>query len=183
MPKQAKPTSRSPLAALALALPLCSGMWLGLGPASEAAAAPPPMGGGGGGAGPEEEACAGRSIGDACTLPNRQLGTCGQGTCNRLDYSQGSPPKAVEEACVVCQSGGAAPSEDGATNEDGAKREDTGAGGSASNAGPSSKPSDKEPPESSSRCRVDPKGGSPVGLAVLVLLAWVRRGRRRDTAA
>jgi MYXO-CTERM domain-containing protein len=142
---------------------------------SVAAAAPPPTVGGGG-SGPEQEACSGRAVGDACTLPNRALGTCGQGTCNRLDYSQGSPPKAIEEACVVCQpsqghgngpalgTGGAPP--DGSAD---------GADGTAS----SDSAASKEPPQSESRCRIDATR-EPVGLAGLVallLLAGVRRRR------
>lgn len=154
--------------------------WL-LAISNEAQAAPPPTTGGGGG--PEQEACAGRSVGDACTLPNRALGTCGQGTCNRLDYSQGSPPKAIEEPCIVCQpsqghgngpalgTGGAPPPDESASDD----------GGAAS--GPT-----KEPPKSESRCQIAAtrEPGGFVGLAALLLLACVpvqrqsRLGRRRD---
>lgn len=138
-----------------------------------AVAAPPPTTGGG--SGPEQEACSGRAVGDACTLPNRALGTCGQATCNRLDYSGGSPPKAIEEACVVCQAsqghgngpalgtGGAPPNE---SADDGAEAPSSG--------GPT-----KEPPKSESRCRIDstrePEGLA--GLAALLLLAGIRRRR------
>lgn len=141
---------------------------LSLGLSSVAAAAPPA--GGTGGAGPEEEACGGRGVGDACTLPNRALGTCKAGTCNRLDYSGGSPPKAVEQACVVCQPGA---SRDGppALGSGGAPPDDGGEGGNAGegdDAGESARTSSgKEPPQSSSRCRVDPDGG---GLGMLGLL-------------
>ena len=148
---------------------LCAGFLL-LAPSVVVAAPPPTLGGGS--SGPEQEACNGRAIGDACTLPNRQLGTCGQGTCNRLDYSQGSPPRAIEEPCVVCQansgheqhptlgSGGAPPDESGAS---------TGAGSGADD--------DKQPPESSSRCRVTDDLGDPalLGLASLLLLSFARR--------
>jgi MYXO-CTERM domain-containing protein len=139
-----------------------------------AVAAPPPTTGGG--AGPEQEACSGRAVGDACTLPNRALGTCGQGTCNRLDYSGGSPPKAIEEACVVCQAsqghgngpalgtGGAPPNESA----------DDGADAAPSSGGPT-----KEPPPAESRCQIgstrEPVGLA--GLAALLLLAGVRRRR------
>lgn len=140
-----------------------------------AVAAPPPTTGGG--AGPEQEACSGRAVGDACTLPNRALGTCGQGTCNRLDYSQGSPPKAIEEACVVCQASqghgngpmlgtGGAPPDDTA---------DEGPAGGSSSGGSGT----KEPPKSESRCRID-ETRDPIGLAglaALLLLASVRRRR------
>jgi MYXO-CTERM domain-containing protein len=141
-----------------------------------AVAAPPPTTGGG--AGPEQEACSGRAVGDACTLPNRALGTCGQGTCNRLDYSQGSPPKAIEEACVVCQAAsqghgngpmlgtGGAPPDDSA--------DEAAAGGSSSGGAGT-----KEPPKSESRCRID-STRDPIGLAglaALLLLASVRRRR------
>ena len=152
---------------------------------NEAVAAPPPMTGGGG-SGPEQEACAGRSVGDACTLPNRALGTCGQGTCNRLDYSQGSPPKAIEEPCVVCKpsqghdkgpalgTGGAPPDESAS---------DDGGAASGSSSGPT-----KEPPKSESRCQIAEtrEPGGFAGLAVLLLLACIpvrrrsRLGGRRD---
>jgi hypothetical protein len=150
--------------------------WL-LAVSNVAVAAPPPTTGGSG-SGPEQEACAGRALGDACTLPNRALGTCGQGTCNRLDYSQGSPPKAIEEPCTVCQ-----PSEGhdkgpalgtGGTPPDESNHNGAGASGSSSGAG-------KEPPESESRCRVD-TSRDPVGfaeLAALLVLACAR-ARRRD---
>lgn len=139
--------------------------------ATPAAAAPP-------GAGPEEEACQGRSVGDACTLPNNQLGTCSNATCNRLDYSQGSPPKAIEEACVVCQPAGAgAGGHDGPPmlgGEGGSEPPEADSGASEG----SSKETGKEPPESASRCRVDDSGGSPAGLAVFAgLLVLVRRRR------
>jgi hypothetical protein len=155
-------------------------VWL-LAVSNVAFAAPPPTTGGGG-SGPEQEACAGRAVGDACTLPNRALGTCGQGTCNRLDYSQGSPPKAIEEPCVVCRAaeghgigpslgtGGAPPDE--SAPDDGATVNSSSSGSS------------KEPPESESRCRIaethEPVG--LLGLAALSLLAWVpaRRRSRRD---
>jgi hypothetical protein len=153
-------------------------VWL-LAISNVAVAAPPPTTGGGG-SGPEQEACAGRAVGDACTLPNRALGTCGQGTCNRLDYSQGSPPKAIEEPCIVCRpaeghgigpslgTGGAPPDEPATASDDG-----TAASGSSS--GPS-----KEPPQSESRCQIastrDPVG--LVGLAALLLLACVPARRR-----
>ena len=146
-----------------------------------AAAAPPSVGGGG--AGPEEQACSGRSVGDACTLPNKQLGTCAQGTCNRLDYSGGSPPKAVEESCVVCQSGqtphdggpmlgsgGPPPDEGEAAPEDGAKGAQEGA---AEGSGP---------PTSTSRCSVVAGDHAPVsGLALALGLLIGLGSRRRRT--
>jgi MYXO-CTERM domain-containing protein len=142
-----------------------------------AVAAPPPTTGGD--AGPEQEACSGRVVGDACTLPNRALGTCGQGTCNRLDYSGGSPPKAIEEACVVCQASpghGNGP----ALGTGGAPSESAGDGADAPSSGGSSSDSPtKEPPQSESRCRID-STREPVGLAglaALLLLAGVRRRR------
>src|SRR5690606_22447581 len=121
------------------------GLMLGL--ASPVAAAPPSTGG----AGPEEEACVGRASGDACTLPNNQLGTCAAATCNRLDYSGGSPPKAIEEACVVCKPGGAQPHDDRPMLGG-----DDGADSNPPDSNPASnetKPSEtKEPPKSESRC-------------------------------
>ena len=136
-----------------------------------AAAAPPASGG----AGPEQEACAGRASGDACTLPNNQLGTCAPATCNRLDYSGGSPPKAIEEPCIVCKSAGAQP-HDGPPMLGG----DAGASAGEDDGEPSSNGSAeiKEPPESKSRCRLDPSAPNPAGLALLAgLLLFTRRRR------
>jgi hypothetical protein len=154
---------------------------LGLFAISNVAAAAPPPTVGGGGAGPEQEACAGRSVGDACTLPNQALGTCGQGVCNRLDYSQGSPPKAIEEPCVVCkpsQGHDGGPPLGTTTTTETSPTEDSAATGAAAGEGAGS----KEPPKSESRCTIDTErrlgGREPVGfagLAVLLLLACVRR--------
>jgi hypothetical protein len=151
---------------------------------SVAVAAPPPTGGGG--AGPEQEACSGRTVGDPCTLPNRALGTCGQGTCNRLDYSQGSPPKAIEEPCVVCQSSAGHGSEpslgSGGAPPDSDEPANTGvASGSSDKSSSDKSPVAKEPPKSESRCQID-TAREPVGLAgltALLLLACVGRRRGR----
>jgi hypothetical protein len=127
------------------------------------------------GAGPEEEACQTRAVGDACTLPNNQLGTCANATCNRLDYSGGSPPKAIEEACIVCKAPGAQ-AHDGPPMLGG----DGGAGASDSGSADSGKQPDKEPPASSSRCQIGERGSEPAGLALfagLLLLAGRRRPR------
>lgn len=134
-----------------------------------------------GGAGPEE-ACAGRASGDACTLPNNQLGTCAAATCNRLDYSGGSPPKAIEEACIVCKPAGGQP-HDGPPilgGDGGASPSDADAGGEGE---PSSSGAEgKEPPESKSRCRLDPDDPNPAGLALLagLLLIGFLHARRRS---
>lgn len=142
---------------------------------SVAVAAPPPTTGGG--AGPEQEACAGRAVGDACTLPNRALGTCGQGVCNRLDYSQGSPPKAIEEPCIVCQPSeghGNGPALGTAGTPPDETASDDGAAASSSSG------ATKEPPKSESRCQIaatrDPAGFA--GLGVLLLLTCVPARRR-----
>ncbi|WP_146661920.1 MYXO-CTERM sorting domain-containing protein [Enhygromyxa salina] len=158
---------------------------LSLGVSSVAAAAPPaadardaPVGSSSGGAGPEEEACAGRSVGDACSLPNRQLGTCTAGTCNRLDYSGGSPPKAIEEACVVCQPGAGDPGHGGPPSlGSGGAPPDSGDGGDASESTPAD--TGKEPPKSSSRCRVTPDAGGPGALGLLGILGLLGVTLRR----
>jgi hypothetical protein len=144
--------------------------------ASPAAATPPATGG----SGPEEEACAGRASGDACTLPNNQLGTCAAATCNRLDYSGGSPPKAIEEACVVCKPAGA--TTDGPPimgGDGGTPPAEAGDEGEVQPSSTTATADDKEPPETSSRCRVDDGAPSPAGLALLaglLLIALPRRG-------
>jgi MYXO-CTERM domain-containing protein len=156
-------THRTPLFVTSLLVPLF-GVLLGFG--APAAAAPP------GGAGPEEEACVGRSSGDACTLPNNQLGTCAAATCNRLDYSGGSPPKAIEESCIVCRPAGAQP-HDGPPMLGG----DGGASPGEAEVSPSSNDDGKEPPKSTSRCRLDPDDPSPAGLALLAGMLWLVRRR------
>ena len=138
--------------------------------AGPAAAAPPSTGG----AGPEQEACAGRASGDACTLPNNQLGTCAASTCNRLDYSGGSPPKAIEEACVVCKAAGAQATGHGGPPMLGG---DGGSEPAESGATPSTRDS-KEPPASASRCQLAASSDGPAGLALLAgLLVFARRRR------
>jgi MYXO-CTERM domain-containing protein len=168
-------THRTPISVASISLLGSSlGLLLCLSVGGPAAAAPPASGG----AGPEQEACAGRASGDACTLPNNQLGTCAPATCNRLDYSGGSPPKAIEEPCIVCKSAGAQP-HDGPPmlGGDGGASPGEGEGdGEPSSSG--SVAETKEPPESSSRCRLDPSAPNPAGLALLAgLLLFARRRR------
>ena len=146
--------------------------------ASPVAAAPPASGG----AGPEEEACVGRASGDACSLPNNNPGICAAATCNRLDYSGGSPPKAIEEACIVCKhpqagppmlggdGGSGEPASSGAGAEAGADGEPSSGGAAASE--------DKQPPETSSRCQINDRSPSPAGLALLAGLLLIVRPRR-----
>lgn len=148
--------------------------------AGTVAAAPPA-----GGAGPEEEACSGLASGDACVLPNNQQGTCAPATCNRLDYSGGSPPKATEEACIVCKGGQAGPpmlggdgggdggSGNAAASEAGADNDDNNNDNNASSSAET-----KEPPASASRCRVEDRTPSLAGLALLVGLLLIARPRR-----
>jgi MYXO-CTERM domain-containing protein len=149
---------------------------------ASAAAAPPSTGG----SGPEQEACSGRSAGDACTLPNNQLGTCAASTCNRLDYSGGSPPKSIEEPCVICQAPGGQPHDGppmlgGDGGEGGSEPADSG-----SKSDEEAATSSKEPPPSASRCRVTDEEPNPAGLALvgLVLFCGRRRAaRRRQTVS
>lgn len=137
------------------------------------AAAAPPMVGGDSGS-PEEQACMGKVVSDPCTLPNGSAGACGDGTCSRLDYSQGSPPKATEEACIVCKAG-VTPGNPPAVGGSGG-----GSGGSSSNGeqnGASNDAGDKEPPESSSRCSLT-DSPEPLGTSLLLLgllVVWRRR--------
>ena len=134
------------------------------------AAAAPPMVGGDSGS-PEEQACMGKAVSDPCSLPNGSAGACGNGTCSRLDYSQGSPPKATEEACIVCKAG-VTPGNPPVVG---------GTGGGSSNSdqqnGASKDSNDKEPPESSSRCSLT-DSPNPLGTSLLLLgllVAWRRR--------
>lgn len=144
--------------------------------ASPVAAAPPANGG----AGPEEEACVGRASGDACSLPNNNPGICAAATCNRLDYSGGSPPKAVEEACVVCKHPQAGPpmlGGDGGSGEPASSGAEAGADGEPSSGGAATT-EEKQPPESSSRCQINDRNPSPAGLALLAGLLLIVRPRR-----
>jgi hypothetical protein len=149
-----------------------------LGFASPAVAAPV------GEAGPEQEACADRASGDACSLPNNQLGTCGEAVCSRLDYSGGSPPKSIEGPCVICKAAGSQPH--GGPPILGGDGGDGGAdpaadGGADSGTEPSTSTSDgKEPPKTSSKCTVEDQAPNTAGLAMLaglILLGWCRRSR------
>lgn len=158
---------------LSLAFVLCLGL------ASEAAAQPPEQG-------PDEVACQGKRVGEACSLINGQAGACGQGTCSRLDYSGGSPPKATEESCVVCQAG-ATPSNDGppalgtggpSPDDGGANADTAGAGNEAADG----KTEVDEPPKSESRCSVEPAPSRSGGLVALGLLALGLVGMRRRRA-
>lgn len=46
--------------------------------------------------------CNGKKAGDACQTDDKKSGGCKSSTCSRLDYSQGTPPKSVEYACLTC---------------------------------------------------------------------------------
>ncbi|MFV8752157.1 hypothetical protein ACNOYE_16540 [Nannocystaceae bacterium ST9] len=131
-------------------------------------------------AGPDEAACQAKASGDACTLVNGRAGTCGPGTCSRLDYSQGSPPKASEEPCTVCVAG--------SSPQGPALGEASGADEGRTVAEPGSEPSDTEasektdePPKTKSRCSVmDRSAPSDLGWLGLLALGLVvqRRSRR-----
>lgn len=54
---------------------------------------------------PTEDACRGKSRGDACTADGKG-GTCQPDRCCRLDYSNGTPPGQVCEDCLTCKPGG-----------------------------------------------------------------------------
>lgn len=106
-------------------------------------------------------------------MPNEQGGICGPATCNRLDYSGGSPPKAIEEPCLVCKAGGSP-----MLGAEGGEAADP----PATKAGTDPKPepdAKKDPPASKSQCEVDSRGSSPAGLALLAGLALGFRRRRR----
>lgn len=56
----------------------------------------------------EEEACAGRAVGAACTA-GPTSGTCQVGTCTRLQYADGSMPTPMEYECTRCTAGATPP--------------------------------------------------------------------------
>jgi MYXO-CTERM domain-containing protein len=51
---------------------------------------------------PDQAACHGKTLGQPCTAAGVP-GHCAQTTCGRLDYSQGTPPRAVRVPCVICR--------------------------------------------------------------------------------
>ena len=53
---------------------------------------------------PEEDSCRDQKAGASCRIDGK-AGTCQESTCGRLDYSQGTPPRGVEEPCQVCVPG------------------------------------------------------------------------------
>jgi hypothetical protein len=135
------------------------------------AAAQPPA------AGPDEAACEGKASGDACTLINGQAGACGPGTCARLDYSQGSPPKSIEEPCTVCKVG-APPlgsSETSTTSGAAGSRAAVDEGAKSASA-----EGDDDPPKTTSRCSVTERSGTgDLGVASLLLVLLLGSRRRR----
>lgn len=133
-------------------------------------------------AGPDEAACQGKQSGEACSLVNGSAGSCGPGTCSRLDYSQGSPPRASEEPCTVCVVASVStdhhPPPLGTTtdtSEGAATSEEPRSSGDAKSAEADA------PPESSSRCNVtDRSHPSDLGwLGLLGACAVGLAGRRR----
>lgn len=145
---------------------------LGLALSPGRAAAQPPALGGDPDAGPQEQACAGKAVGDACSMPNDQPGTCAEGTCSRLDYSGGSPPKATEEPCIVCEPG----LSPGNPPDSGA---DAGGGDDGGSADASARDSSKEPPETGSRCSIVDEGSTPLPMALVLFGLGVAGVRRR----
>lgn len=146
---------------------------LALGFAPRDVAAQPPA------AGPDEAACEGKASGDACTLINGQAGACGLGTCARLDYSQGSPPKSIEEPCTVCKvgapplgSGDASTTSGPAGGTEPAPVDDTAKSATAEG--------DDDPPKSTSRCSVTERSpAGDLGWVSLLAVLWFGRRRRR----
>jgi MYXO-CTERM domain-containing protein len=134
-------------------------------------------------AGPDEAACQGKQDGDACTLINGTAGACGPGTCSRLDYSQGSPPKATEEPCTVCVAG-AAPNPPPLGTTETTTDASPASGGAEANSGEGeAKASEDEPPQSASRCSVmdrsEPSDLGWLGLLVMGLVVGRRMRRSR----
>lgn len=148
---------------------------------------------------PPEEACNGKKVDDACSLPDGAKGVCKTSKCNQLDYSQGSPPKSIEVDCLICNTSGEPPGpgpgtggapgpsgDDGGENagDEGAEPppgpgpvevggEDDGAADPLPTANPDTP---TEPPQSESRCSVGTHA-SPLWLGLVVVAAWRRRRR------
>jgi hypothetical protein len=67
---------------------------------------------------PNLAGCDMKKAGDACVKDDDSDGTCVQQKCNKLDYSNGTPPTSVEYDCILCSGPpGATPSGDAAEDE------------------------------------------------------------------
>lgn len=136
-------------------------------------------------AGPDEAACQSKQSGDACSLINGDAGICGPGTCSRLDYSQGSPPKATEEPCTVCSVTSAGPPVLGATSETSETTPTSESAAASKDASPTeAKPSESgDPPKTSSRCSVTdrstPNDLGLLGSLAMGLVGWRRKRKMR----
>jgi hypothetical protein len=129
---------------------------------------------------PEDvEVCSTRKVGDACEAEG-ESGKCVTHSCSRLDYSGGVPPESVTYDCLRCDTSGAAaspgpkpaPKPEGTTPQ---PSDPTPAPEVVET--PAEKSSDAVPVESKGACSVA-RGSAPGSLA-LILLALVRRRRRR----
>lgn len=121
---------------------------------------------------PERDACNAKKAGDVCDVPGGGQGTCAAETCYELDYSQGSPPKSVPVACLVCKAdaGGSSGSPgDTGTAPDGLGS--TPEGGSASGG-------EDAVPETKSKCSVDDRGGEGPWWLLALAGVWFARRRR-----
>lgn len=124
---------------------------------------------------PDEASCTGKAAGDACVTEGAD-GHCAAKKCNRLDYSDGSPPGTKVVDCLVCVTGGVA---DAASPADAATNGTDGGGSSAASDGGS--PASSGSSSSSSCALAGVPGLRTVGpwlLGALPLLV-LRKQRRK----
>lgn len=55
---------------------------------------------------PNTSDCRTKKEGDSCQTDDKLTGSCQKQTCQRLDYSDGTPPSTVNYDCLVCKAGG-----------------------------------------------------------------------------
>lgn len=55
---------------------------------------------------PNTSDCRTKKEGDSCQTDDKQTGSCQKSTCQRLDYSDGTPPSTVSYECLICKPGG-----------------------------------------------------------------------------
>lgn len=122
---------------------------------------------------PERDACNAKKAGDVCDVPGGGQGTCAEETCYELDYSQGSPPKSVPVACLVCKAGAGGSSD----SNGGTGTAPDGLGGSQDDGGAASG-GDDAVPETKSKCSVDERGGEGPWWLLALAGVWFARRRR-----
>jgi uncharacterized protein (TIGR03382 family) len=133
---------------------------------------------------PDVDACQGKQAGDPCqrglvdkaagseATTRREPGVCATDRCCSLDYSKGSPPQSVCNACLVCKPG--APTSNGPpASADGRAADDDAAQVEPPRAGDGQQPPPATP--NGRGCRTTDPPTPASALALLALVALRRR--------